>query len=147
MGMTNRTRHTLRAKARLRRFDARMWSGHPPLSNSGCRRAVMRAWKHGLIVTSTTDGGHAPNSYHYQHRAVDFGLVGSEIGTARGARRLRKFQYSEFAYWQKPGKLTHLVELIGPVNVLIVLRGVRQPLAEGTALENMHDNHVHEAYV
>jgi hypothetical protein len=49
--------------------------------------AIHRAGQLGLHINSTTGGRHAPHSYHYQGRAVDFG--GS-------ASAMRKF-YSEMS--------------------------------------------------
>jgi hypothetical protein len=39
-----------------------------------------------------------------------------------------------------------MVELIGPDNNLIVLRGRHARLPEGSPLENQHDNHVHQGW-
>jgi hypothetical protein len=65
---------------------------------------------------------------------------------AKAARLLANFQLKEHERFHNH-KLRHdLVELIGPTNTLIVLRDVETDLAEGTPLENQHDNHVHEAY-
>lgn len=52
-----------------RRID---WNGYPELSNRKVRRVIRYAQrKHGFVVTSTTGGQHAPQSWHYQGRAVD----------------------------------------------------------------------------
>lgn len=68
------------------------------------------------------------------------------IGGAKAARLLANFQLKEHERFHNH-KLRHdLVELIGPTNTLVVLRDVETDLAEGTPLENQHDNHVHEAY-
>ena len=68
------------------------------------------------------------------------------MGTAKAAQMLADFQLKEHQRFHNH-KLQHdLVELIGPTNTLIVLADAETDLAEGTALENQHDNHVHEAY-
>ena len=101
--------------------------------------AIARAHARGLVVTSTNDGKHAATSFHYRDRAVDFGVPGPLIGTAQGRDRLVAFQ-RELA--RRP---RGLAELFGPDNAACVKNGAIRPLAEGTDLENQHDNHVHVA--
>lgn len=149
-----RLRTLLTLKARLGMFDKRMcgFFGVDSKVNAGCRAAICRAYAAGLVPTSTTGGQHAPGSFHKQKNArgeglaVDIGLRSHLVGTASGANRLARFQRKE--HWRfHNGKLKHdLVELIGPTNTLAVLRDIETDLAEGTPLENQHDNHVHEAY-
>jgi hypothetical protein len=55
---------------------------------------------------------------------------------------MERFQRAEFRRRLK----TRAVELIGPINDLVVLGGLAQPLAEGAPLEQQHDNHVHGAF-
>lgn len=115
------------------RFQKWMLNGHPGNITWRVKRAIVRGVNHGLYVTSTTGGRHAPGSYHYKGRAVDMG--GSWDNMAR-------FQWSElrrFRRWRK------IVELIGPDNEPIVLRGRETDLVEGTPLEQQHDTHVHWA--
>lgn len=139
-------------KARKGHYDSRMFAYYGKSSSvtDGCKRAVRRAYAHWLIPTSTTGGVHAPGSYHNPvngiGRAVDLGVHPSKIGTAKGRRLLVRQQRREFKDWRK-GKRPNLRELIGPDNNMIVLRGVHSPLADGSPLENQHDNHVHEAFV
>lgn len=132
----------LRARARLALFDARMcgYYGVDARVNRGCKKAICRAYLAGLVPTSTRGGTHSKNSMHYGGNAVDF-------GTRRGEPTSRKaaFQRREFAAWKR-GKRRGLVELIGPDNYCTVLRGRHSPLPEGNALENQHDDHVHEGY-
>jgi hypothetical protein len=141
---SERLRWYLRAKARLGRFDKRMCSyyGVDPNVNEGCKRAICRAYAAGLVPTSTTGGVHAATSYHSQHRAVDIGV--RHPGNPKEARKLARFQRREWTR-RRRGKI-HPVELIGPINNLIVLRGHSTSIPEGSDLEQMHDNHVHEAY-
>lgn len=123
-----------------------------PKVNAGCRAAICRAYAAGLVPTSTTGGRHSERSFHKRKnargegQAVDIGLRRDLVGTPIGANRLATFQRKE--HWRFHNrKLRHdLVELIGPTNTLAVLRDVETDLAEGTALETQHDNHVHEAY-
>jgi hypothetical protein len=142
-----RLRTYLTFKARLGRFDERMCHYYQVNTavNAGCRSAICRGYAAGLVPTSTTGGQHATGSYHYRHMAVDFGLRRDLVGTAKGMTMLKTFQRKE--HWRhRVGKLPHLVELIGPDNGLVVLRGRETNLIEGTPLETQHDNHVHEAY-
>lgn len=150
--MKRRTGANLRAYLRLKalagKFDTRMASyyGVSTDVNPACKRAICRAYAAGLVPTSTTGGVHAATSYHALHQAVDFGLRREEIGTEKGQRKLTTFQRKEF--WRfRHGKLTRMVELIGPTNNQIVLKRSATTLAEGGTLENAHDNHVHEAYL
>ena len=135
----------LRVKASRGTFDSRMfhyYAGIPENVVEHAKRAVRRAYARGLVVTATRNGTHSRTSLHPSGRATDFGLVESEIGTDRGRRRLVNFQRSEYEEWAA-GNRPNLLELIGPNNNLIVLRGQRTSLPEGSPLENMHDNHVH----
>jgi hypothetical protein len=137
----------LRLKAMAGRFDERMaaYYGVSTKVNPACKRAICRAYVAGLVPTSTTGGVHSPTSFHALGQAVDFGLRREEIGTAKGTKRLRTFQRKEF--WRhRRGGLQRMVELIGPMNNRVILRAKETVLAEGAALENAHDNHVHEAY-
>jgi len=146
-------RRYLRLKATAGRFDSRMCSyyGVSPKVNPACRRAICRAYAAGLVPTSTTGGKHAPGSYHTQlnsrgeGRGIDLGLRRDEVGTQKGLKRMETFQRKEL--WRfRHGKLPQMAELIGPNNFRIVLRGVETNLVEGNALEQAHDNHVHEGY-
>lgn len=117
------------------RFRSSMLNGHPGDINWRCKRAIVRGVNAGLYVTSTTDGGHAPGSYHYQGRAVDMG--------GRTREKMVRFQLAELKRYRRWHKHR---EIIGPDNAGIVLRGAEVDLSEGTPLEQMHDNHVHVAF-
>lgn len=131
------------SKARLGRWDARYCSywGVPTSVFPAVRRFITRGYAAGLVPTSTFRPGDI-GSYHSQHRAADMGLRRELIGTAGGLRRVRRFQAAEF---RRRGR-THPVELIGPDNGRAVLGGVVTPLAEGSPVEQEHDNHVHGAF-
>ena len=141
----------LTAKARAGKFDPRMcaYYGVSPKVNADCRKAICRAYAAGLVPTSTLRTG-SGGSYHNQRdangdgRGVDFGLRRQLVGTQRGLARMIKFQRQE--HWRRRAGKIDPIELIGPDNRLIVLRGRETDLAEGTGLEQQHDNHVHEAY-
>jgi hypothetical protein len=138
----------LRLKARLGRWDdryTRLPFGKDPNVSPKVRAFIMRGYAAGLVTTSTTGGQHAPGSFHLQRdshgrgRAADMGLRADLIGTPKGRARMVRFQADEFDRQRQTGA----IELIGPANNLVVLRGVPVVLGEGTALEDQHDNHVH----
>jgi GH25 family lysozyme M1 (1,4-beta-N-acetylmuramidase) len=148
-GANEALRVYLVSKARLGRWDDRycMFFGVDPQVTPEVRAYITRAYAAGLVPTSTTGGSHSPGSFHFQTiggrgRAADIGLRSELIGTAKGLERMRRFQAREFA----GREARHPMELIGPDNNLCVLNGVVSPLAEGSALENQHDNHVHGAF-
>lgn len=151
---TPRLRRWLTVKARLGRYDARMCAYYDvdPRVTPACQKAICRAYAAGLVPTSTTGGRHSQFSFHKQRdgygrgRAVDIGNRRSLAGTAKGIQRLATFQRKEF--WRAAnGKLRpRPIELIGPRNDRIILRGQATSLTEGDALEQQHDDHVHEAY-
>lgn len=120
----------LQRKIRSLRID---WNGHEPVQGRTLRKAVRIALAEGLVVTSTTGGTHTATSYHYQGRAVDLGS-----GSVAQMERAQK------AIVRKVG-VSNLTELFGPANTPWVKNGVGISGAEGSALENLHDNHVHVA--
>jgi GH25 family lysozyme M1 (1,4-beta-N-acetylmuramidase) len=143
-GSNDALRVMLVCKARLGRYDERyhLFFGPPTDVTEDVKRFITRAYARGLVPTSTTNGVHAPGSFHGRHRAADIGLRSDLVGTAKGLRRMERFQRAEFARRAR----THPVELIGPVNGQIVLGGVATALGEGQPLEEQHDNHVHGAF-
>ena len=95
---------------------------------------IVTAHRFGLVVTSTTGGTHAPGSFHYQGRAVDFGVAGNPY-SADAQRRFVAFQH------QLARHPAGLAELIGPDVARNVKYGrfTRYP----AATEQAHKNHVH----
>lgn len=143
------SRASLRAylilKARTATWDARYcrYYGIPAHGITPWVKAYLtRGVAAGLVPTATTNGVHSPTSFHRDGRAGDLGLPVSLIGTKRGRKRLERFQGAEYARRKRLGH----TELLGPVNGLCVLTGRPVTLAEGAALENQHDNHVHGAH-
>ena len=84
--------------------------------------AMGRARELGLRITATTNGRHAPHSYHYRGRAVD---------VAGSPRAMREF-YREMSH-------THPTELF--YDPMGGIKNGRQIGAIGG-----HGNHVHVAY-
>jgi len=143
-GSNKALRIMLVCKARLGRWDERylMFFGPPGNVTDEVKRYITRGYARGLVPTSTTGGGHAVGSLHFAGRAADMGLRTELIGTPKGLQRMERFQRAEF----KRRLQTRAVELIGPINNLVVLGGFVQPLTEGAPLEQQHDNHVHGAF-
>jgi hypothetical protein len=131
-----------RLRAQLERerkaFQPWMLNGHPGNINEPCKRAIVRGVRAGLVVTSTTDGGHADESLHFVGQAVDFGVRPSEVGSPGAMKHKEKFQRKEFARGVRNYR-----ELYGPSNFHNAKNGVRTDLIEGSGLEQNHDTHVH----
>ena len=147
-------RRFLKAKARLGWWDDRYcaYYGVSPAVNRGCRRAIMRGYAAGLVPTSTkrlpvssTASFHRRRNARGEGMAVDLGLRRELVGTAAGRDRMAGFQRAELRR-RRVGRIAP-VELNGPDNAAIVLRGAETDLAEGSPLETDHDDHVHEAYL
>ena len=126
-------------------FQPWMLNGHPGDISEPCKRAIVRGVRAGLVVTATTDGGHANTSLHFPRNnpshigeAVDFGVKPSEVGSPGAMAHKEKFQRKEFA--RGAGKYR---ELYGPSNFHNAKNGVRTDLIEGSELEQAHDTHVH----
>lgn len=129
----------LRAKARARIWDARMLNGHPGNVTAAVKREIMRGVAAGLMVTSTTGGQHAKTSHHYTGRAVDLGLLPRQVGTRRGRELMVRHQRACARHPER------YLEVFGPDNRACVKNRQRITLAEGTPLEQNHDDHVHVA--
>jgi hypothetical protein len=143
----------LRVKAARGTYDKRFFSYYNISDNivDRAKNAATRGYAAGLVPTSTlrfpVGGGSFHNARDAQGRgkALDQGLIEKEIGTDVGRRRMVRYQRAEFEAWSN-GKRPGMVELIGPDNNLIVLRGRHARLPEGSPLENQHDNHVHPGW-
>lgn len=106
------------------------FDGCPDNVSADVRFLVGKINEFGGTVTATTNGTHAPTSYHYSGDAVDCG------GPYEA--------YAKFQAWcaERPQCFR---ELIGPDNSKCVSYGSRYTIGEGTALESAHDNHTHAA--
>lgn len=111
------------------------FNGCPSNVTERIKTIVVAANKAGLYVTATTNGTHASTSYHYQGRAVDVAAPMDSAGIARMVKFQRELASHPAGF----------LEVFGPDNGACVKNGVRISLAEGTALEDQHDNHVHVA--
>lgn len=122
------------------RFEKSMLNGHPNNVTLAVKRVIVRIVNHGLVVTSTTDGRHAPTSFHFTQpgRAVDAGHDPQTVSAVEGRRRKEEFQRDLLRRGAR-----HFDELFGPINNACVKNGVQITLVEGTALEENHDTHVH----
>lgn len=113
-----------------------MLNGHPGDVTVVVKRAIIRGVNHGLIVTSTTDGVHATNSWHETKplgKAVD--MAGPGIAAEVDYQRdlIRGLGASRFN------------EIFGPDNFANVKNGQVITLIEGSGLEELHDTHIHIA--
>lgn len=125
-------------RVKYRRFRPWMLNGRPGNISRACKRFIVRATNAGLVVTSTTGGQHAPGSYHKPRRIGAWIGKGRAVDVAGAPERMRAFQRRE--YMQRRRRYR---ELIGPINHANVKNMAPWDLAEGTALEQQHDNHVH----
>ena len=100
-------------------------------------RIIRRAAEHGLVVTSTTGGRHAPTSWHFKGLAVDFGVGPGLVGTPEHTRRLKAFQQA------MAKDAPHLLELFGPIRNLGVKNGSRIVIPD--SIWRTHQDHVHVA--
>lgn len=124
------------------RFRKSMLRGHPGDITLPVKRVIVRAHNAGLVVTSTTDGGHAKTSFHFtkpKGRAVDVGVFDHLVGTPEQRDRLVDFQR---ALIRRFG-CSAFLELFGPDNRLNCKNQRPLTLDEGSALETAHDNHDH----
>ena len=122
---------SLNVKARLRLWDRAFLNGRAGNVNRATRLFIMRAYRAGLRVTSTTGGKHAATSYHYSGRAAD--VAGRHVDMVA-------FQRAEHT---RRGR--RYLELFGPDNDSCRKNGRPITLGEGSFLENLHDSHVHGA--
>jgi hypothetical protein len=113
-------------------FAPAMLGGHPGVAAKLSTVIAHGVVKFDLSVTSTGDGVHATNSFHFTHppRAVDLAAP----MTPEGIERMKKFQRFAAEKWS-----TTLFELFGPDNFHFK-NGVRIPGAFPD-----HDDHVHVA--
>jgi hypothetical protein len=125
---------SLQAKAKLRRWDDRMLNGHPGNVTRAVKRFIRRGAAAGLVCTSTTDGEHAPGSFHYSGRAADVAAPTTRLGIWR----MKRFYRREYRR-EKGGMGIQYLELLGP-GAHYIKSGVRYP-----GQFPGHTNHVHGA--
>lgn len=124
-------------------FQPYMANGHPyEKLTPEAKHGIYLAFRDGNFVTSTYegfpgDGVHATSSYHYLQNQPDGKARCWDAGAATRAPMVKTQirQAREFGPF--------LVEQFGPENSFAYKNGVQFTLAEGTELEEMHDNHVH----
>ncbi len=125
-------RRKKRRKARHRRTLRIDWNGCPPLPlrRRKLRRAARIALRHGCYITATTNGVHAPGSYHYSGRAIDFG---SSSASNAPEKKAQAAIYGKFG-------ARKFRELFGPKS-FYVKNGVRLP-----GVFPGHSDHLHVAF-
>jgi hypothetical protein len=140
--MKARSKRRAQYRARLRKEYAtppvkNLLRGFPAPHSKYLLRAIARAHKLGLVVTSTTGDKHAKTSWHYQGLAVDFGIVPGSMSLEEKTRRLIRFQRS----LAKDGP--KLLELFGPDTKAVIKNG--RPAVMSPAIASDHRDHVHLA--
>jgi len=113
------------------------FNGQPANVTDLIKEVIVAANKAGLFVTSTTGGGHAATSHHFAKNNAD-GL-GHAVDLAGTLDEMVGFQKKAVKQFPKA------LEIFGPANSPWIKNGQVISGAEGTALENLHDNHVHVA--
>lgn len=135
---------------RLRRWVARHRGFQPYMANGNphkkltaeCKYAIYLMFRRGLYTTSTYegypgDGVHSTGSGHYVENQPDEKARCFDCGSGS----FRKMVKAQNAEANRAG--SYMVELIGPDNDRCYKNGARYTLTEGSALEEMHDNHIH----
>lgn len=117
-----------------------MASGHPlNFSAAAKAEAAIAVVKFECVVTSTfrstVIAGSNPSSFHGPN--VNPGKAVDVAGERMSA-------YQKDVFERRRGD-SHLLELFGPTNTIALKNGGAISLAEGSALENLHDTHVHVA--
>lgn len=115
------------------RFRPWMLNGCPGNITWAVKRVIVRGVNHGLVVTATTNGTHAPTSYHQYGKAVDMAGPGTEAEI-----QYQRHLIKGLGAWR-------FNEIFGPDNFANVKNGVVFTLVEGSGLEQMHDTHIHVA--
>jgi len=123
-----------------RRFRPWMLNGRPGNISFACKRFVVRAVNAGLVVTSTTGGRHAKNSYHYPRRLGAWVGKGRAVDVSGPLDKVIAFQRREYVQRRRRYR-----EMFGPDNRANAKNGAPFRMVEGSALENLHDGHVHGA--
>lgn len=119
--------------ARTYRFSPALLRGQPGDINEAVKRVIVRATNAPLIVISTTGGKHTATSYHYRGMAVDLGTPDGSMGA--------KIRFQRWC----AARPHYFLEVFGPDNVHNIKNGQLITLAEGSALEELHDTHTHVA--
>lgn len=128
-----------RARAAVGITPRSAFNGHPTNVTPAVKRFIRRGVRAGLVVTATTDGRHAPGSFHYQRwhnrgRGADMAAAMTRVGIAK----MKKFYQREYRR-EKAHSGVQYMELFGPGRHY-VKNGQRRP-----GQFPGHDNHVHGA--
>jgi peptidoglycan hydrolase CwlO-like protein len=120
-------------------YQSWMANGHDDYVTQGVKNFIARGVvNYGLVCTSMrrtyVPPGGSTTSYHLQSPGKAGDIAGS---------RMTEFQLSEY---NRNHGYSGCLELFGPDNAHNLKYGNTLYLAEGTALENLHDTHVHGAF-
>lgn len=116
-------------------FQPWMLNGRPGNISNGTKAAIARGVHRGLVVTSTTTGGHASTSFHFPWNNSD--NQGHAVDMAADTDTMIEWQHDEL------NRGEDLLELFGPENGACAKNGARITIS-GT-LASAHDNHDHRA--
>lgn len=117
-----------------KKLTAAQYAGHPQTLKPGIEGVVATILQHfpKLIITATSDGNHATNSYHYKNRAVD--LASGDYA-----------YMNEAAAWIKAHLTTKLTEGIHNPNLSVKYRVPVPSSYWGSETWAGHANHIHVA--
>jgi hypothetical protein len=117
-------------------FKPFMLGGLPGNITNATKRVIGHAYDHfDLRVSATTNGTHAPDSYHYPGSPQNDGKHGSAVDLYGAVDDMERFQRHQS---RRP---SYFNELFGPIDGACVKDGARITISGELALE--HDNHVH----
>jgi hypothetical protein len=141
LGIT--ARRVAQQRSRLERrefgeFKPFMLGGLPGNITNATKRVIGHAYDHyGLRVSATTNGTHAPDSYHYPGSPQNDGEHGSAVDLYGALEDMERFQRHQA---KRP---TYFNELFGPIDSACVKDGSPATISGELAIQ--HDNHVHAA--
>jgi hypothetical protein len=119
-------------------FKPYMLQGLPGNITNACKRLIGHAYDNfNLRVSATTNGTHAPDSWHYPGSPQNDGVHGDAVDLYGSLGDMERFQRHQA---KRP---TYFNELFGPIDSACVKDGSPTTISGSLALQ--HDNHVHGA--
>lgn len=119
-------------------FKPFMLDGLPGNITNATKRVIGHAYdRFHLRVSATTNGTHAPDSYHYPGSPQNDGKHGSAVDLYGSLEDMERFQRRQAA------RPSYFNELFGPIDGACAKDGER--ISISGALAEQHSNHVHVA--